>query len=167
MSASNSVKLDQEGAFHFEEKATEAPEFYRLRIADQIINISIDSTETVTVKATYPTMATQYEVSGSENCKKIQELTLLQMQLQQRAIAIQRDVNIGVDEANDSILKLIDQYKENVKRNYIFKEPNKSYAYFALFQTLGNWLIFNPRMDCGSHQLGYLLSECRTRSEPA
>ena len=143
----DSVKLDQEGAFHFEEKATEAPEFYRLRIADQIINISIDSTETVTVKATYPTMAAQYEVSGSENCKKIQELTLLQMQLQQRAIAIQRDVNIGVDEANDSILKLIDQYKENVKRNYIFKEPNKSYAYFALFQTLGNWLIFNPRMD--------------------
>jgi peroxiredoxin len=143
----DSVKLGESGSFSFSQQAPEAPEFYRLRIADQIINISIDSTETVTVKATYPTMAAQYEISGSENCKKIQELTLLQMQLQQRAIAIQRDVNIGVDEANDSILKLIDQYKENVKRNYIFKEPNKSYAYFALFQTLGNWLIFNPRMD--------------------
>ena len=143
----DSVKLEQDGAFCFKKDATEAPEFYRLRIADQIINISIDSTETVTVKATYPNMAAQYEVSGSDNCSKIRELALLQMKLQQQAIAIQRDINLGVDEANDSIMKLIEQYKDNVKRNYIFKEPNKSYAYFALFQTLGNWLIFNPRVD--------------------
>ena len=32
-----------------------------------------------------------------------------------------------------------------MKRDYIFKEPGKAYAYFALFQALGNRLIFNPR----------------------
>ncbi len=36
-------------------------------------------------------------------------------------------------------------YKEEVKRDYIFKEPYKSYSYFALFQTLGPWLIFDPK----------------------
>ena len=143
----DSVKLDQEGAFHFEEKATEAPEFYRLRIADQIINISIDSTETVTVKATYPTMAAQYEVSGSENCSKIKELALRQMQLQQRALAVSRNEALTVDQSNDSIFALIRQYKEDVKREYIFPDPSKPYAYFALFQTLGNMLIFNPRAN--------------------
>ena len=143
----DSVKLSDGGAFSFSEAATEAPEFYRLRIADQIINISIDSTETVQVKGEYPAMASNYTVSGSENCEKIRELTLKQMDLQARAIAIQKNTALGVNVINDSINKLIADYKEDVKLNYIFKEPYKAYSYFALFQAIGPWLIFNPRTD--------------------
>jgi len=143
----DSVKLDEDGAFSFAQEQTPAPEFYRLRIADQIINVSIDSTETVTVKAQYPQMATQYEISGSDNCSKIKELTLKQINLTQRAIAISQDDALSVDESNDSILNMIKAYKQDVKTNYILKEPNRSYAYFALFQALGNTLIFNPRSD--------------------
>lgn len=141
----DSVKLGDSGDFSFSEAATTAPEFYRIRISDQIINVSIDSTETVQIKAEYPGMATNYTVSGSENCEKIKELALKQMALQSQVIAVQKNYPLGVDVINDSIQKLIDAYKEDVKHQYIFKEPNKSYAYFALFQTLGNWLIFNPR----------------------
>lgn len=143
----DSVKLGEDGAFAFAEKQTEAPEFYRLRISDQIINVSIDSTETVTIKAQYPQMATQYEVSGSDDCVKIKELTLKQINLTQRAIAVQRNDNLTIDESNDSILKMIYDYKQDVKQNYILKAPNRSYAYFALFQALGNMLIFNPRSN--------------------
>lgn len=53
----DSVKLNDNGDFSFSQDATTAPEFYRLRIADQIINVSIDSTETVQVKGQYPGMA--------------------------------------------------------------------------------------------------------------
>ena len=143
----DSVKLNENGEFSFSENATEAPEFYRLRIADQIINVCIDSTETVQIKGEYPGMASNYTVSGSENCEKVRELTLKQMDLQQRAIAIQQNPLLTVDAANDSILKILAVYKDDVKRNYIYKEPYKAYAYFALFQALGNWLIFNPRAD--------------------
>ena len=143
----DSVKLGDSGDFSFSENATKAPEFYRLRIADQIINISIDSTETVNVKGEYPGMASNYTISGSENCEKIKELTLKQMDLQNRAIAIQKNTALSVDAANDSILKILADYKQDVKTNYIYKEPMKAYSYFALFQTLGNWLIFNPRTD--------------------
>ena len=143
----DSVKLGESGSFSFSQEAPVAPEFYRLRVHDQIINVSIDSTETVSVKAQYPQMATQYEIVGSENCLKIKELALKQITLQSRAIAIQGNRQLGVDEANDSILKLISDYKNDVKTNYIFKEPMKAYSYFALFQTIGNWLIFNPRTD--------------------
>jgi hypothetical protein len=143
----DSVKLGDSGDFSFSENATKAPEFYRLRIADQIINISIYSTETVNVKGEYPGMASNYTISGSENCEKIKELTLKQMDLQNRAIAIQKNTALGVDVANDSILKILADYKQDVKTNYIYKEPMKAYSYFALFQTLGNWLIFNPRTD--------------------
>ena len=143
----DSVKLSESGSFAFSEEAPTAPEFYRLRIADQIINVSIDSTETVSIKAQYPQMATQYEVNGSDNCQKIKELALKQIDLHKRAMAIQENSSLDVDAANDSILKLIDTYKDDVKNNYIFKEPMKAYSYFALFQTLGNWLLFNPRSD--------------------
>ena len=141
----DSVKLDENGNFEFSDGRADAPEFYRLRIANQIINLSIDSTETVTVKASYPTMATNYTVEGSENCKVIKELSLKQIDLLNKAIAIQANNSLGIDATNDSILKIIDVYKDDVKRNYIFKNPMKAYAYFALFQTLGNRLIFNPR----------------------
>ena len=145
ISVIDSVKLDADGSFSFDGEAPAAPEFYRLRIADQIINVSIDSTETVQIKAEYPGMATNYSVSGSENCEKIRELALKQIDLQNRAIAVQQNRSLGIDAANDSILKMIADYKDDVKRNYIFKAPNKAYAYFALFQTLGDWLLFNPR----------------------
>lgn len=141
----DSVKLDEDGAFNFSDATKGAPEFYRLRIANNIINVSIDSTETVTFKASYPTMAVKYEVEGSENCAKIKELSLLQIQLLNQAIAINNDNSLSMQQTEDSINTLVEAYKKNVKTNYIFKEPNKAYAYFALFQALGNRLIFNPR----------------------
>ncbi len=143
----DSVRLDADGKFTLAGEAQQAPEFYRLRIHDQIISLSIDSTETVTVNAAYPQMASQYEVSGSDNCAKIKELALRQMQLQQRAMAVSRNADLTVEQANDSILGMIRQYKDEVKREYIFPDPSKPYAYFALFQALGNTLIFNPRND--------------------
>ena len=143
----DSVRLDADGKFSLAGEGQQAPEFYRLRISDQIISLSIDSTETVTINAAYPQMASQYEVSGSENCRKIKKLALRQMQLQQRAIAVSRNEALTVDQSNDSILAMIRQYKEDVKREYIFPDPSKPYAYFALFQTLGNMLIFNPRAN--------------------
>ena len=143
----DSVKLSGDGNFAFSGDPTEAPEFYRLRIADQIINVSIDSTETVQIKAEYPGMAANYTVSGSDNCEKIRELTMKQMDLQAKAIAIQQNTALGVKVIGDSIQSLINVYKDDVMKNYIYKEPNKAYAYFALFQTLGQWLIFNPRTE--------------------
>ena len=143
----DSVKLSDNGEFSFSEAANQAPEFYRLRIADQIINVSIDSTETVQIKGEYPGMASNYTVSGSDNCSKIRELALKQMDLQAKAIALQSNTELGIVKANDSIMTLINAYKEDVKREYIYKEPFKAYAYFALFQAIGNYLIFNPRTN--------------------
>ena len=141
----DSVKLDDKGAFSFSGKAPDAPEFYRLRIAGQIINLSVDSTETVDVKASYHSMATGYTVDGSAECATIRELALKQIDLQNRVIAVQNNPNLGYDLTRDSIGKLVAAYKEDIKRNYIYKAPMRASSYFALFQTLGNMLIFNPR----------------------
>ena len=149
----DSVKLGEDGSFSFEETAMDSvsPEFYRLRIANQSINLSIDSTETINVKAAYPTMSFKYDVEGSENCNKIKELAIKQMNLQATINAIVKNTSIGVDSTNMAIARVINAYKQDIRNNYIFKEPMKAYSYYALFQTvqLGNTnnLIFNPRND--------------------
>ncbi len=147
--ALDSVRLGEDGAFAFSEKATDAPEFYRLRIAGQIINVSIDSTETVNVKARYPDMASRYEVTGSDNCSRIKELTLMQMALQRQIQDIAQNLNLNSQTINDSLQKVLEAYKNKVKLNYIYKEPMKASSYFALFQTINagdaSLLIFNPR----------------------
>jgi hypothetical protein len=139
------VTLGEDGRFSFSGEAPEAPEFYRLRISGQIINVAIDSTETVTIKARYPQMATDYEVSGSANNQKIKELALKQIDFQERTLALEGSGSLSTDELRDSLQRMLYTYKEEVKNDYIFKEPYRSYAYFALFQTLGPWLIFDPK----------------------
>lgn len=142
----DSVKLSADGQFAFHADApTQSPEFYLLRIGQQIINFSIDSTETVQVKARYADMASNYEISGSDNCQKIKELTLKQQELWHRALAVEKDFSLSGAEAQDSLQRMVERYKNEVVMNYIFVEPQKAYAYFALFQTLGRWLIFNPQ----------------------
>ena len=147
--AVDSVKLDENGEFEFKQKAPEAPEFYRLRIANQMVNLAVDSTENITVKAAYPTMSANYEVSGSEECTKIRDLAYMQLELQTHVAAIANSSSLGVQAVEDSVAKVLEVYKNKVKLNYIFKEPMKAYAYYALFQTIvlgnANILIFNPR----------------------
>lgn len=143
--AVDSVKLSADGTFSFSDDAPSAPEFYRLRIASQIINLSVDSTETITVKASYPQMSTGYTVEGSQECLTIKDLAIRQINLQSFVIGIENNPAIGYDAAEDTIHRVIEQYKDFIKRNYIYKQPMKASSYFALFQALGSRLIFNPR----------------------
>lgn len=145
----DSAKLSEDGTFAFEGTAPTAPEFYRLRIAGQFINIAVDSTETINIKAQYPQMATQYEVSGSEDCQRIKELSIMQSSLQAQVNAIARNPELGAQAAADSVSRIVEAYKTRVKTEYIFKAPMKASSYFALFQTIyaGGQpvLLFNPR----------------------
>ena len=145
----DSVRLGADGSFSFEGEAPTAPEVYRLRIARQIINVAVDSTEHVTVKASYPTMTGSYEVEGSTECSKIRELALMQLNLQAQVNAVVQNPNVSYEKEADSVRTILEVYKYKVKNDYIFKEPWRAYAYFALFQTitLGQQvgLIFDPQ----------------------
>ena len=143
----DSMKLDGDGSFTFKGERPASPEFYRLRVEDKVINLSVDSTETLTVEAPYENFATDYTVTGSANCEKIKELTLKQTRLQSRVDELSAAMNaraLGVDDFQDSLAVLLKAYKDEVKINYIFSAPNTAAAYFALFQKLNNYLIFDP-----------------------
>ncbi len=140
----DSARLDADGHFSFQGDAPEAPDFYVLRIDNQVINVSIDSTETVTIHAHYPGMASNYEVEGSDNCEKIRELALKHQQLQEAVYALERNTSLTAPVMADSLERLITDYKDDVRTNYIYAAPDRSYAYFALIQALYH-LYWNPQ----------------------
>lgn len=143
----DSVRIKGNGSFSFSQPRPESPEFYRLRVEDKVINFSIDSTETVAIKAPYIDFATAYTVEGSENSQKIKELSLKQAHLQNSINALllaARSNKLGHDVFEDSLAVLLKDYKDDVKVNYIFAAPNTAAAYFALFQKVNGYLIFDP-----------------------
>ena len=143
-----SISGAKDSVLYFENMSLEGTEFLRLRIADRIINLAADSTETITVKADYSTMATGYDVEGSDDCRRIKELAVRQIALHQKAMALDRDRALNYErrmDGNGSLMRMVAAYKEEVKRDYIFPDPKAASSYFALFQTLGDFLIFNPR----------------------
>ncbi len=141
----DSTTLGESGSYEFTGKKPESPEFYRLRIEDRIINFSVDSTETVTIRAAFADMPTHYTVEGSKQSAVIKELAVKHIQLQQQVDKLYKNEGkLYPRDIQDSLFNMVERYKQDLKVNYIFKDPTSAYAYFALFQKLGNFLIFDP-----------------------
>ena len=139
----DSAKLGSKGSFNLTGARPEIPEFYRLRMDGKVINFVVDSTETVSIKAEAAKFDTDYTIDGAESNQKIKELVLLQAELQQKVDKLsQSKLPAGI--AQTQLATLINEYKNKVKKGYIYEAPNKPYAYFALFQTLGGYMIFDP-----------------------
>ena len=140
----DSVKLKSDGKFSFSEPRPEYPEFYRLRLKNQLIHFSIDSTETVTFTADAHNFATSYTVEGSENSKAFKEITLAQLDANQELKKIRSNygMNLIPDSTyQESVLKAVKSYKETALK-YIFGAPMSPAAYFALFQQIdGLWFF--------------------------
>ena len=141
--AIDSVLLDKEGAFSFRVAQPECFDFYRLRIGREGVYLSVDSTETITINAALPVMSVAYEVEGSEDNLMLRQLVMKQRELQHAVKQVVRNattrkaIQVGVD-------TLVHNYKKEVRMEYIFPDPGKPYAYYALLQRLGGQLIFDP-----------------------
>ena len=141
--AIDSVKLNEKGSFSFSVDCPQAPDFYRLRVDNKVINFSVDSIETVNIQTKYNNFSTAYTIKGSETNLKIKELVLLQAQLQSQVNQLSKS-SLPSGILQDSLRSIIKAYKENVTINYIYKEPQKMSSYFALFQQLNGLMLFDP-----------------------
>lgn len=142
--ALDSTRLDEDGQFCFQGMRPFNPEFYRLRIDRQIVNLSVDSTETIHVEAELPDMGTDYEVEGSGNCQTLKEINNKLIALQQTIKDIANDKALTLGEQERLVHEKINLYKNEMKMHYIMENPASAPAYFALFQTVNGSLIFNP-----------------------
>jgi hypothetical protein len=136
----------QSGQFRFKQPRPATPGFYRLRLGNQVINLAIDSTETITVKAGVEDFAIAYTLEGDAlHSQKIKELTFLQMATAKKYNDLQKQYEAGalsidpyVQQANEAV----NQYK-TAAREYIVADFRALPAYFALFQQINHLLIFD------------------------
>ena len=145
----DSIKLDAEGNFRFSPVAPQdCFDFYRLRIEGKVINLSIDSTETVTVTASLPVMQIAYMVEGSENSNRLKELVMLQMGLLQDLKRVTSQYNSpDPTMLQQKIREMVDVFKSDILTEFILPDPGTPYAYYALFLSINGQILFNPQAD--------------------
>ena len=116
----DSIKLAPGGKFKFTEKRPEYPDFYRLRLNNQLINFAVDSTETISFVADAGTFATSYSVEGSENSKAIKAITLAQLDANQAISRLRKeyeDKMISDTTYRMKVLAAADAYKEVARKS--------------------------------------------------
>lgn len=143
----DSAKLDEKGDFELHGPRPGNPEFYRLRIGNQVVNLSIDSTETVTICASLPRMTLGYTVEGSGNCDTIRLLTLKLDSLTRTLRHVADDRSLTLDERSRQMQQMLRDYKTDVKINYIQNRYGQASSYYAMMQMLGGQMVFDPVSD--------------------
>lgn len=142
----DSVKLDKDGNFKFTEANVGYPEFYLLKLNGQTINLAVDSTETITVNAPKETFALDYTVEGSSGSAKIKDIVLAQNKLSQTFSELKKKFEskeISQEEYITAVQNGVNEYKTKAK-DLIYSDYKSLAAYFALFQKVDNYLIFDP-----------------------
>jgi len=143
----DSAILSGDGEFAFKQKAPEfAPEFYRLRLKDQVINLTVDSTEEIIVNTNAAKFATSYSVEGSDNCVQIQKMNVAAIQTKvaiDSLVKLNEKKQIQGAQFDSAVQLVLSKYKNNASKS-IFANPKSGAAYFALFQKIHGYLIFNP-----------------------
>ena len=142
----DSIKIKADGRFSFTKPRPSYPDFYRLRLKNQTIHFSVDSTETISFTADAHNFSTSYMIEGSENGKAIKEIALAQLDANQEIKKL-RD-SYGMNLIPDSIYQknfdnAVKLYKETATK-YIFAAPMSPTAYFALFQQIDGLWLFDP-----------------------
>ena len=126
VTVADSVKLKEDGTFRFHVPCPECYDFYRLRIERELINLSIDFTETIQVSATYPTMSIAYQVEGSDDNLRLKDLVLKQIELQNAVKAAMPCQRVGVAvlgmEVPHAHIHLVPLQKES---DLLFTNPKK------------------------------------------
>ena len=145
----DSVRLTEDGRFAFEAAAPgEAPEFYALQVGGHVVNFSVDSTETIRVSAKLGTMEREYSIEGNVSSQRIRDISRMQLEVQERLVALERNEDLLPGDVRDSIEGLIEGYKDRMRKEYIFSDPESAAAYYAVCQSLtdvgGTFLLFNP-----------------------
>lgn len=142
----DSVKTDKDGNFKFSSENPGYPEFYNLKLDGQTISLAVDSTETITVNSTKDAFATAYSVQGSEGSDRIKEVVFAQNKLSNSFLELKKkyDAKEITQEAYvTAVQDAIEEYKSKAKA-IIFSDYKSLAAYFALFQKVDGYLIFDP-----------------------
>lgn len=142
----DSLKLKENGKFSFKEQAPENPEFYQLRVGEQIIVFAVDSIEKMQLSADVTDLYNTYEIEPAilnQQIKKVMDMQgtakkdISNLMSQHKKKEIE---DVVFMEKVDSVLNIYKTFANNL----ILGNPSSAAAYYALFQKIDDYLIFDP-----------------------
>lgn len=142
----DSVVLKEKGAFRFKQQSPQNPEFYQLRLDNRAVAFVIDSTETLVVNADASDLYNSFTVEDSYTNRQLRNVDKLTADASKQIelLGNQHDSN-EIDDIFylsqlDSVLL---GYKTEVM-SIILGDPSSAAAYYAVFQKIDGYLIFDP-----------------------
>lgn len=139
----DSIKLDSNGTFEFSHKRPETFEFFIVGFKNSTpAVIAVDSTETITITADANNLSKSYAVENSPSSEKIKEMSELASALEEQISCMKPDASYLSKKA-----ALIEEFKENIAKQYVISDPSKASAYFALWLTCKNEPVFKPLVN--------------------
>jgi peroxiredoxin len=106
-----------------------------------------DSTETITINSNIENLSTDYTVDGNAENQRIKEITELMDALQEQVKSMASTTSPAIIKTEREIRAVVDEFKENIIKQYIVPAPGSASAYYALTLSLGGAPIFNPMTD--------------------
>jgi Peroxiredoxin len=142
----DSAVLKKEGAFRFKQPAPGNPEFYQLRIGKQIAAFAVDSVETLRIHADAADLYRSLVVENSPTNDQLKHVDALTLQAAQKIDDLEKQhAAQSIDEM--TFLSQLDttliNYKERISK-LILGNPSSAAAYYAVFQKINDYLIFDP-----------------------
>ena len=142
----DSVVLKDNGVFKFKHQAIRNPEFYQLRLGNQVVVFAIDSTETLKITADASNLYKTFVVEDSYTNSQMR----LVDNLTKKAATGINDLEKSHAEGNlddvgfiNDLDSLLAEYKIEIS-NLILSNPSSAAAYYAVFQKINDYLIFDP-----------------------
>ena len=141
-------RLDKAGNYEFRVPSPEHFDFYILNVQDggTIVFIA-DSTETITINSDIASLAADYTVDGNSENQRIKEIVTLRDALEEQVKAMASTTSPAIMKTEREIRAVVDEFKENIIKQYIIPAPGSASAYYALTLSLGGAPIFNPMTD--------------------
>jgi peroxiredoxin len=142
----DSAKLKENGTFKFKKNAPVNPEFYQLRIGNQVVIFAVDSVETLQVKGDVKDLTNTFMIENSPVNEQIKQIDAQTQKVKtQLDEAKKKHTAKTIDDVTylaefDSILK---GYKAEISK-LILGNPSSAAAYYAVFQRVNDYLIFDP-----------------------
>lgn len=139
------AKLTDAGDYKFNIPSPEHFEFYLLNVegCGTVVFIA-DSTETITINSDANDFISEHTIDGNSENQRIKEITVLRAALEEQAKMMASNNSPAVVKTEREIRELVEEFKQNIVKEFIIAAPGSASAYYALTLTVGNIPIFNP-----------------------
>lgn len=142
----DSTVLKSNGTFTFKQSSPKNPEFYQLRIGKQIAVFAVDSTETLQITVDASDWSNSMTIENSPTNDQLKQVDDLTQNAAHEITDLEKKLKNGsIDEIAyiEQLDTILQQYKTAVTR-LILGNPSSASAYYAVFQKINDYLIFDP-----------------------